>query len=229
MRQQADLRVVRGQIDGISWVFAVGPAGEPCLSCPKTNGGPPLPPEHRAEPDRSAPVVKAPAGNRKLTWPQVEAIRLLLGCGQSQRRVARLFNVSRGAITEIARGNTWKGRDSDEPIEAVSSGEFRVSNDRQKGKEKGLKAGTSDELKPRKAKDSPAPEEDGGVWLVSETVQVPGVLLDVPCGMFRSQEQAQAYLREQGERFQLRRIEGDWNRGSGELRVEKQSKGKEKT
>jgi len=64
------------------------------------------------------------------------------------------------------------------------------------------------------------PEEDGGIWLVSETVQLPGVLLNIPCGMFRSQEQAQAYLREQGERFQLRRIEGDWNRGSDELRVQ---------
>ena len=64
------------------------------------------------------------------------------------------------------------------------------------------------------------PEEDGGVWLVTETVQLPGVLLDIPCGMFRSKEQAQAYLREQGERFQLRRIEGDWNQGSDELRVQ---------
>ena len=196
MKDQADPRVVRGWIDGISWVFAVGPAGDACLFYPKTNEGPSLPLERRAEPNRSAPAVKAPGGNRKLTWPQVEAIRLLLRCGQSQRWVARLFNVSRGAITEIARGSTWKGKDSDEG---------RV---------------TRGELKPKKAKDSPMPEEDGGIWLVSETVQLPGVLLNIPCGMFRSQEQAQAYLREQGERFQLRRIEGDWNRGSDELRVQ---------
>ena len=114
MKQQTDLRVVRGSIDGISWVFAVGPASEPCLSCPKTNAGPSLPLERRAEPNRSAPAVKAPGGNRKLTWPQVEAIRLLLRSSQSQRRVARLFNVSRGAISRIARGSTWKGKDSDE-------------------------------------------------------------------------------------------------------------------
>ena len=199
MKQQTDLRVVRGSIDGISWVFAVGPASEPCLSCPKTNEGPPPPPERRAEPDKSAPAAKAPRGNRKLTLPQAEAIRLLLRCGQSQRRVARLFNASRGAITKIARGTTWKGRDSDE---------LRVPSCELKSEAKGK--GTAP---------GPAPEEDGGVWLVTETVQVPGVLLDIPCGMFRSKEQAQAYLREQGERFQLRRIEGDWNQGSDELRV----------
>ena len=141
-------------------------------------------------------MAKAPAGNRKLTWPQVEAIRLLLCSGQSQRRVARLFNVSRGAISRIARGSTWKGKDRDEG---------RV---------------TSDEVKSKKAKDSPVLEEDGGVWLVTEPVQLPGMLLEIPCGMFQSREQAQAYLREHGERFQLRRIEGDWNRGSGELRVQ---------
>ena len=86
-------------------------------------------------------------------------------------------------------------------------------------------------MKSKKAKDSPVLEEDGWVWLVTELVQVPGVLLDIPCGMFRSQEQAQACLREQGERFQLRRIEGDWNqkaKDSDKLRVETQNKGKEK-
>ena len=216
MKDQTDLRVVRGQIDGVSWVFAVGPASEPCLSCPKTNAGPPLPPERRAKLEESAPVVKAPAGKRKLTWPQVEAIRLLLRCGQSQRWVARLFNVSRGAITDIARGTTWK-----------DSGELRVQGKILRcAQDDKMKVMASDELKAKTKQKTennskekapgPAEEEDGGIWLVTEPVQVPGVLLDIPCGMFRSKEQAQAYLREHGERFQLRRIEGDWNRGSDE-------------
>jgi hypothetical protein len=109
--------------------------------------------------------------------------------------------------------------------EAKGSGsdEVRVSSDDLRATTKQKAEDSGKEKAP-----SPVPKEDSGVWLVSETVQVPGVLLDIPCAMFRSKEQAQAYLKEQGEQFQLRRIEGDWNRGSDELRVETQRKEKEK-
>lgn len=44
----------------------------------------------------------------KLTWPDVERIRLLLGEGQTHAAIAHQFGVKKGAIGCIARNETWK-------------------------------------------------------------------------------------------------------------------------
>lgn len=44
----------------------------------------------------------------KLTEFDVHSIRCLLANGCSQREIAKLYNVSRGPIDQIARGLTWR-------------------------------------------------------------------------------------------------------------------------
>lgn len=48
------------------------------------------------------------AKNKVLNWAKVSVIRQLLANGQSERNVAMLFAVSRGAISKIKRGQSWQ-------------------------------------------------------------------------------------------------------------------------
>lgn len=50
------------------------------------------------------------AHGAKLTWPQADAIKELLGKGVSRKVLADRFGVSYGSIGYVARGQTWKMR-----------------------------------------------------------------------------------------------------------------------
>jgi hypothetical protein len=56
--------------------------------------------------------------NRKLTLEQVVEIKKLLKEGLSQYKVAKLFNVSRGTISAIVYGFTWREEGTSRPIKS---------------------------------------------------------------------------------------------------------------
>jgi hypothetical protein len=56
-------------------------------------------------------------GRTKLTWPQVDAIRLLFKSGWSTRKLAKLFGVDHKTIWQIRAGKTWR-----EPAEVMGAG-----------------------------------------------------------------------------------------------------------
>jgi len=61
-------------------------------------------------------------GRTKLTWPQVDTIRLLFQMGWSGYRLAKFFGVNYKTIWQILKGKTWK-----EPAEVMRVGIFEAA------------------------------------------------------------------------------------------------------
>ena len=62
-------------------------------------------------------------GRTKLTWPQVDTIRLLFQMGWSGYRLAKFFGVNYKTIWQILKGKTWK-----EPAEVMRVGIFEAAS-----------------------------------------------------------------------------------------------------
>jgi len=62
-------------------------------------------------------------GRTKLSWPQVDTIRLLFQMGWSGYRLAKFFGVNYKTIWQILKGKTWK-----EPAEVMRVGIFEAAS-----------------------------------------------------------------------------------------------------
>ena len=62
-------------------------------------------------------------GRTKLSWPQVDTIRLLFQMGWSAYRLAKFFGVNYKTIWQILKGKTWK-----EPAEVMRVGIFEAAS-----------------------------------------------------------------------------------------------------
>ncbi|MGB9553562.1 MAG: HNH endonuclease signature motif containing protein, partial [bacterium] len=176
-------------------------------------------------------------GRTKLSWPQVDTIRLLFQMGWSTRRVAKLFGVNHKTIWQIRAGKTWK-----EPAQVMSSGVPEGGNLEVMGPEVEVLAQGMDEVeeafevalfragkeKRGEAEESflKAPEKTQGVfsgknkkeeffmkakgmWFVTERVETPALTLEFPVGFFRSREAALAFVKGKEKSYRMRFIQSD--------------------
>jgi len=129
-------------------------------------------------------------GRTRLTWPQVDAIRLLLQNGWSAYRLAKLFGVNYKTVWQIREGKTWK-----EPAEVMEMGALQE----EPGEAAEVETSEKEEAF-MKAK---------GMWLVTERVETPALTLEFPVGFFRSREAALAFVRGKEKSYRLRWISSD--------------------
>ncbi|MCR4433665.1 MAG: HNH endonuclease [Caldiserica bacterium] len=143
-------------------------------------------------------------GRTRLTWPQVDAIRLLLQNGWSAYRLARFFGVNYKTVWQILRGKTWR-----EPAEVMDVEAFKGKSE--KAGEVMGKGAFKEE--PGEAAESFQKEEfemkRKGMWLVTERVETPALTLEFPVGMFCSREAALAFVRGKEKAYRLRWISSD--------------------
>lgn len=168
-------------------------------------------------------------GRTKLSWPQVDTIRLLFQMGWSTRRVAKLFGVDHKTIWQIRAGKTWKepaevmgARAPEEgSFEVIGSGDVAGSqalilrvpkkNEEEEvfevalfraGKEKRGEVALSFQKEEffMKAK---------GMWFVTERVETPALTLEFPVGFFRSREAALAFVKGKEKSYRMRFIQSD--------------------
>jgi hypothetical protein len=170
-------------------------------------------------------------GRTKLSWPQVDTIRVLFQMGWSTRRVAKLFGVNHKTIWQIRAGKTWK-----EPAQVMSSGVPEGGNLEVMGPEVEVLAQGMDEVeeafkivpcgagneaalfragkeKRGEAKESFQKErffmKAKGMWFVTERVETPALTLEFPVGFFRSREAALAFVKGKEKSYRMRFIQSD--------------------
>jgi len=186
-------------------------------------------------------------GRTKLSWPQVDTIRILLQRGWSTYRLAKLFGVDHKTIWQIREGKTWRepaevmgaGASEGGNFEVVKSGDvagsgalilrfpkkseveeaFEVALFRA-GKEKRGEVALSFQKEEffMKAK---------GMWLITERVETPALTLEFPVGFFRSREAALAFVKGKEKTYRMRFIQSDLGEEapSGNLKVREASSG----
>ena len=173
-------------------------------------------------------------GRTKLTWPQVDAIRLLFKSGWSTRKLAKLFGVDHKTVWQIRAGKTWK-----EPAEVMGAGEAQKGDFEVVGpgnvevvgpggvEVTGPKAvmvsvqESSEVEEAERGEFSPQGEaaeifakeefymKSKGMWLVTERVETPALTLEFPVGMFCSREAALAFVRGKEKSYRMRWISSD--------------------
>jgi hypothetical protein len=156
-------------------------------------------------------------GRTKLTWPQVDTIRLLFQMGWSGYRLAKFFGVNYKTIWQIRAGKTWK-----EPAEVMSAGVPEGGNLEVVGPK--AKMASAQELveaalfragekKQGEAEESFQKErffmKAKGMWFVTERVETPALTLEFPVGFFRSREAALAFVKGKEKSYRMRFIQSD--------------------
>ncbi|MGB9835082.1 MAG: HNH endonuclease signature motif containing protein, partial [bacterium] len=154
-------------------------------------------------------------GRTKLSWPQVDTIRLLFQMGWSAYRLARFFGVNYKTVWQILKGKTWKepaevmgaGAPGEGNFETMESGDVAGSGalilrvPKKSEVEEAFEAALfrAGEEKRGEAKESFQREcffmKSKGMWFVTERVETPALTLEFPVGFFRSREAALAFVR----------------------------------
>jgi len=168
-------------------------------------------------------------GRTKLTWPQVDTIRLLFQMGWSAYRLAKFFGVNYKTVWQILKGKTWK-----EPAEVMHAGIFEGGNSEVMESVSGAGAGAFTLRVPKKSeveevfeaalfrvgKEKQGEAEESfqkerffmkakGMWFVTERVETPALTLEFPVGFFHSREAALAFVRGKEKSYRMRFIQSD--------------------
>lgn len=138
-------------------------------------------------------------GRTKLSWPQVDVIRLLAKEGWSTYRLAGYFHVDYKTVWQILKGKTWR-----EPAQVMLEGEAEDASWR--------------EDYPMKVR---------GMWLVNERIETPTLSLEFPVGIFSSREAALAFVKGKEDSYHLRWIACDLTGAEKESAEAEESFGKE--
>jgi len=136
-------------------------------------------------------------GRTKLTWPQVDAIRLLLQSGWSAYRLARFFGVDYKTVWQIREGKTWR-----EPAQVMSAAVLEEKRREAGDLYESVEVETTSEKEESEMKAK-------GMWLVTERVETPALTLEFPVGFFRSREAALGFVKGKEKTYRLRFVLSD--------------------
>ena len=159
-------------------------------------------------------------GRTKLSWPQVDTIRILLERGWSTCCLAKLFGVNYKTVWQIREGKTWR-EPKEVMLQAYKNEEAKESALEPEGKEVMLKEPKEEENGEAKNFEFWEPEGEAnfqkeeyemkskGIWFITERVRTPALTLEFPVALFHSREAALGFIKGKEKNYRLRFVLSD--------------------